>query len=352
MVIPATPIAADARGLDSLKRTAREAPDKALRTAATQFEALFMNMILKGMRDASPKDGMLSSSAGNTYTGMLDQQLAQNMAGRGTGLADMLVRQLSPHVKGAALAAAGTAPATGSAAASPGAGPAATGANPLQRPLRLGATGTLYPAPARAAGTVSPALAPGTGPRPDPAALRPTTPLTPGGPLADGLRATSPDGPDKRRDFIDRLAEHARAAEQTTGVPARFMIGQAALETGWGKHEIHDSSGQSAHNLFGIKASASWSGPTVDVTTTEFVDGAARKVVARFRAYASYAEGFADYAKLLAGNPRYADALKAAGAGIASFAQGLQKAGYATDPAYAAKLTRVIGSTLRIDRQA
>jgi flagellar protein FlgJ len=155
-----------------------------------------------------------------------------------------------------------------------------------------------------------------------------------------------------KRDFVARMASHAREAEQKTGVPAKFMIGQAALESGWGKHEIKHADGQPAFNLFGVKASGNWSGPTVNVTTTEFVNGVAKKVIEKFRAYASYAEGFADYAKVIADNPRYAKVMKAAEDGVSSFAHGLQSAGYATDPAYAAKLTRVINETIKFNRQA
>jgi peptidoglycan hydrolase FlgJ len=296
MNLPSNRMALDTRGLDDLKRSARDAPDKALKAAATQFEALFMNMILKSMRDAVPKDGLMASSAGDTYTGMLDQQLSQKLAGKGTGLADMLVKQLSRNMK--------------PAAANPGAKPAV------------------------AFESARPAIAP----------AQPKVAETPKTPVASSIST--------KREFISRVAEHAKAAELATGVPAKFMIGQAALESGWGKKEIKDSNGQSAFNVFGIKATGKWSGPTVDVTTTEYVNGVANKVVEKFRAYASYAEGFADYAKLIANSPRYATVMKTARQGIEIFAQGLQRAGYATDPAYAAKLTRVVNDAVKIDRLA
>ena len=133
-------------------------------------------------------------------------------------------------------------------------------------------------------------------------------------------------------------------------MPAAFMVGQAALESGWGRHEIRDTNGQSAFNLFGIKATGGWTGPTVSVTTTEYVNGVARKVVEKFRAYASYAEGFADYAKVIGNNPRYASVIKTAQQGIDIFAQGLQRAGYATDPAYAVKLASVIKDAIKVDK--
>jgi flagellar protein FlgJ len=125
------------------------------------------------------------------------------------------------------------------------------------------------------------------------------------------------------------------------------VLGQAAHESGWGTREIRMADGSSSHNLFGIKAGPGWSGATADVTTTEYVNGEPRKLTARFRAYASYDEAFKDYARLLKDSPRYQAAL-AGGSDAAAFAQGLQRGGYATDPAYAEKLTRVINTTLRL----
>ena len=135
---------------------------------------------------------------------------------------------------------------------------------------------------------------------------------------------------------------HAQAASQTTGIPARFLIAQAALETGWGKSEPKLADGQPSYNLFGIKAGSSWRGRVAEATTTEYVGGVAQQKVERFRAYGSYAEAFQDYAALIAGNPRYAQVVGSQDA--ASFAQGLARAGYATDPNYAQKLSKVINT--------
>ena len=140
---------------------------------------------------------------------------------------------------------------------------------------------------------------------------------------------------------------HANEASQTTGIPARFMLGQAALESGWGKRELRGTDGTPSHNLFGIKAGAGWKGPVVEAVTTEYVNGVARKSVEKFRAYPSYADAFRDYANLLRSNPRYAGVLAQAAQGIDAegFAHGLQRAGYATDPNYADKLSRIIRGT-------
>jgi len=149
--------------------------------------------------------------------------------------------------------------------------------------------------------------------------------------------------------FVQQHTAAAEAASAQTGIPAQFMLAQAALETGWGKREIVGSDGTHSHNLFGIKAGSNWNGPTVDVTTTEYVAGRPQKMVQKFRAYASEAESFADYARLMKDSPRYANVV-ASGADAKGFALGLQKAGYATDPAYADKLGKVINTTLRLQR--
>ena len=151
----------------------------------------------------------------------------------------------------------------------------------------------------------------------------------------------SGDGPAHVDAFVQRMLPHAQEASARTGIPPHFMMGQAALESGWGKSEIRGADGQNSHNLFGIKAGASWKGQTVDIVTTEYVNGKPQKQVDTFRAYDSYADSFRDYANLLRANPRYQNVL-AQGRDATGFAQGLQQAGYATDPNYAQKLASVI----------
>ena len=165
----------------------------------------------------------------------------------------------------------------------------------------------------------------------------------------DPLRPdTPPRIPDKRAaSFLDQHASAARAAQATTGIPATFMLAQAAHESGWGQREILRADGTPSNNLFGIKAGADWRGAVADVVTTEYVGGQPRKLVQRFRAYADAAESFADYARLMKTSPRYQGVL-AAGGDAQAFAQGLQRAGYATDPHYAAKLERVIRTAQRL----
>jgi flagellar protein FlgJ len=147
------------------------------------------------------------------------------------------------------------------------------------------------------------------------------------------------------RAFQEKLHVHAAEAERTTGVPAKFMLGQAALESGWGKRMIRNADGTNSNNLFGIKAGPGWKGKVATAVTTEYVNGVARQKVERFRAYDTPADSFKDYANMLARNPRY-DKVINSGGDAAAFAQGLQRAGYATDPMYAAKLTRIIQNSL------
>ena len=276
-------LAIDAQSLTALKRQAKDAPQEATRKAATQFEALFMGMLLKSMRETLPGSDPLSSESAKTYTGMLDTQLSQKLADKGLGLADMIVKH-------------------------------------LERSQSKTPTAEISPASAAAttAGGVSPAAA-------TPAAGTP-------------------------QDFVTRMRSQAQEAARTLGVPADFIVGQAALETGWGKHEIKQADGSPSFNLFGIKAGANWTGRVAEVSTTEYVDGVARKTTAKFRAYDSYEASFKDYSQLITKSPRYAQAIQQTGSALA-FASSLQKAGYATDPDYAAKLSRAINTTAQLQRQ-
>ena len=304
-------LALDVQGLNELKLGAKQSSPEAIKTAAQQFEAVFMNMLMKSMRESTPQDGLLDSEQTRMYTSMLDQQLTQRMASRGIGLAEVMVRQLSGALTSAA-AAAGDAP---------GVGTDVSDLAPSAAPDLL-----LKPAPAVPLQSGPGALMNAPGPV--------TQPIP-------GATGRSRDMPAHVEAFMQRLLPHAQAASASTGIPAHFMLGQAALETGWGKSEIHGSDGQQSYNLFGIKAGRGWQGRTTEVVTTEYVHGRAQKQVESFRAYDSYADAFRDYANLLRTQPRYQNVIAQA-QDVAGFAHGLQQAGYATDPLYASKLMRVI----------
>ncbi|MEK7344647.1 MAG: flagellar assembly peptidoglycan hydrolase FlgJ [Pseudomonadota bacterium] len=147
--------------------------------------------------------------------------------------------------------------------------------------------------------------------------------------------------------FLAQHAQAARQAQASSGIPATFMVAQAALETGWGKHEIRFDDGRTSHNLFGIRASANWKGPVAEIWTTEYVNGSPQRVRGQFRAYGSYEESFNDYARLISQNPRYANAMRNLGDPQA-FAASLQQAGYATAPNYANVLSSVIQTAQRL----
>ena len=319
-------LALDARSLDALRRDATQDPQAALRQAAGQFEALFMQQLLKSMRDAMPKSGLFDGAGHDTYVGMLDQQLAQSMSNRPGGLAEIIARQLERNLAPADATDAVAATSQEALSRARARAPVRGIASP-DRAGRVGRTGTAEFA--GHAGAVAPSLEPRAS-----QALKASL----------GKRLDAPQAA-----FVERMWPHAIAAQRSTGVPAAFVVGQAALESGWGRHEIRHADGRSAHNLFGIKAAGGWSGPTVDVTTTEYVDGKAVRSVERFRAYGSYAEAFRDWASLMTTSARYGAVLREAKS-VEGFAQGLQRAGYATDPAYADKLESTIHRTLRLAR--
>ncbi|WP_239549551.1 flagellar assembly peptidoglycan hydrolase FlgJ [Alloalcanivorax marinus] len=306
--------ALDMQGLERLKQGAARDPGGQLREAANQFEGLFLHRMIQAMRDAVPRSGLTDSSQMRFYESLYDQQLSQHLAGRGVGLADQLVAQLSKYVDHGDIA-------RGTPRALPGV--AASGAD-AAAPEATVAPPPVSGAPANRSAAV--------GPRTDLEAPRP--------PLRAAANTTPPSGRSAPQAFIDELLTPARDAARRTGVPAPLILAQAALETGWGRHRITTEDGADSHNLFGIKAGADWRGRTTDVTTHEYIDGQRVRRVERFRVYDSYQDAFADHGRLLTGNDRYAGVLRAGDTGQA--ARALQDGGYATDPAYADKLVRLM----------
>ncbi|MEN9418692.1 MAG: peptidoglycan hydrolase FlgJ [Pseudomonadota bacterium] len=277
----------DPRSLDALKARSAADPRGAAREAAKAFEAMFMQELLKSMRASTLPSGLLEGGgAGKLGTEMLDQQLSAKMAGLPGGLSDIIARQIERQM----------------------------------------------------------GLAPGPIPRADRANSQPAPLKAPGDPAA-AVRLPQTAA----ASFVAQHSATAQRVAARSGIPAEFMVSQAALETGWGRKEILHANGSTSFNLFGIKAGPNWKGPVAEVWTTEYVNGQPQRVKAQFRAYSSYEESFADYARLLQESPRYAGVMRARGDATA-FAANLQKAGYATDPAYAEKLGRVINTTLRLQR--
>lgn len=301
-------LALDAQSVGQLRLQVRNDPVAGARAAAQQFEALFLNMMLKSMREATPQEGLFDDSNTQLYTSMLDSQLSQSLSkGKGIGLADMLVRQMQRQG-----VISGNSQPTDAMVAS----------GKMERQLLPLAVATPIQVPKQPMGQLlseevkAPAVSP---------------------------NVSVKSGFSDPADFVNALWPHAADAAQALGIPAHFLLGQAALESGWGKRELLDAAGNNSYNLFGIKAGRGWSGAVVEAQTTEYINGMAQKKKELFRAYDNYAEGFKDYASLLKNSPRYS-ALFGQDLDASSFAKGLQQGGYATDPLYASKLARVIGS--------
>jgi flagellar protein FlgJ len=286
-------LAISAQSLDKLRVQAKQSPDQALKAAAQQFESVFMNMMLKSMRDATPQDGMFDSEQTKMFTGMLDQQLAQHMSNRGIGLAEIMVKQLSKTVS-----------------------PSGVAVDQNKLPVK-------------------PELSK------SPIAAYLTAPREKSINAVTANSVPSAYSENFQQGFVQRMTPYALQASQETGVSAPLMLGQAALESGWGKREIRLPDGSNSYNLFGIKAGSNWNGKVAEVTTTEYHHGIPQKQVEKFRSYGSYTEAFADYANMLRNNPRYAPVVQQ-GQGAPAAAHALQRAGYATDPNYADKLVKVM----------
>ncbi|RPH20883.1 flagellar assembly peptidoglycan hydrolase FlgJ [Buttiauxella warmboldiae] len=279
----------DANSLNELKAKTGQDPKGNMKSVARQVEGMFVQMMLKSMREALPKDGLFSSEQTRMYTSIYDQQIAQQLSAKGLGLADMMVEQMG-----------------GSAAPQE-----ETGKVPMKFDWQ----------------TVS--------------SFQNQT-------LSKMVRQAIPQPPSNEealsgdsKDFLAQLSLPARLASEQSGIPHHLILAQAALESGWGQRQILTEKGEPSFNLFGVKASGSWKGPVTEITTTEYENGEAKKVKAKFRVYSSYLEALSDYVGLLTRNPRYAAVTNANSA--EQGAQALQNAGYATDPNYARKLTGMIG---------
>lgn len=305
----------DVKSAHDLRSQFQKDPQQGLKAAAQQFETLFLQQVIKSMRDATPQDGLLNSDQSRFYTGLLDQQMAQNIAGsgKGIGFARLIEQQLGRNMVGAEAQAALNAPANAAGSALP-----LTAAD--ARHLQYTPVPSALPTSAAYAGIAA---------------------------NNSGALASNTEVPTSSKEFVNRIWPQAVEASRSTGIPPQFLVGHAALESGWGRSEIRKSDGSSSYNLFGIKAGKSWNGATVEAATTEYVDGQAQQTVERFRAYSSYDEAFRDYASLLRSNPRYSGVIGSQDG--AEFAKGLQRAGYATDPSYADKLNKIInGPSLRM----
>lgn len=310
-------LALNPQSLDKLRFQASQNNGKeSVRAAASQFEAYFLQLMLRSMRQTLSQDGPFDSQETRMFSDMFDQQVAQSISqSKGLGLADLLVQQLQlGQADGQDIVPA----------------PRGYDLPPL-------AAQALLP---RSAATAS-----------APSAFVPQPASVDAPAAADTLSDSPAEPPLTPRNFVDRLWPHAVDAAAELGVSPHFLLAQAALESGWGKHELRTADGDNSYNLFNIKAGKGWQGERVAMNADEYVNGRLESQSAQFRAYGSYAEAFADYARLLKSNPRYAGAVNQ-GADASAFARGLQSGGYATDPMYADKILRILNSATFRDRLA
>lgn len=301
-------------GFEQMRAQARNGDSEALSGAARQFESVFVQMMLKAMRDTVPEGGLFDSEQSDFYEGMFDQQISLNIAnGKGIGLAEVIERQMS-GVQGGA-----------------GAGNAAGDEQraPLKVPERspfAALTSANHPLAIDLHRINSELLNRANGQQAN--ASR-----------ADNWAPVSPEA------FADELRPYAQRAAESLGVSENLLIAQAALETGWGQKVMPRNEGGSSFNLFGIKANASWQGEKASTATLEYRDGVALRERADFRAYSSLQQSFDDYVSFVSEQPRYSEALNASD--DKHYVEALQQNGYATDPAYAEKILAV---KQRLDR--
>ena len=324
---------ADMNSLQKLKHQAKTDTPEALKQVAEQFEQMFLSMVMKSMREANAsfgEDNPFSSGDVRFYQGMLDNQMTQEMSqGQGIGLADVLARQLS-HQLNVRMGDDDDKKAR----------PVSESERLLNRAFDQGASA--------AASTL-------LGRNFTQANEKTENPpsITPINETVDALlvssanklssakeRVSLPARFESPEEFVTSLLPLAEEVAAELGVDPKVLLAQAALETGWGKHIIKDSAGESSNNLFNIKADKRWDGDRAQVNTLEYRDGVAQQERALFRSYDSYDQSFRDYANFLKSSPRYQQALESA-ADPRQYLQQLQAAGYATDPAYADKITTI-----------
>ena len=271
-------------GLQKLKLAAKNSSPEALEEVANQFEAFFMKMMLKQMRDANLGEGIFDSQQSRLYQDMMDQQMALNLSEKRIfGIAESIVKQLE---------------------------------HTLQNNINGKETrGNLNPLPERID-------------------------------FQNTMLKLSTDINSKNKDFqtpeefIRKMRPYAEKAAKELGVPASILLAQSALETGWGNKVIQHGNGESSHNLFGIKADKRWDGPYVNVSSLEYVNGEAKREYSNFKVYDSYQHSFEDYVNFIKSNDRYQTALKHSANGE-TYIKALQEAGYATDPQYAKKVIEI-----------
>ncbi|RDH84706.1 MAG: flagellar assembly peptidoglycan hydrolase FlgJ [endosymbiont of Galathealinum brachiosum] len=301
-----TAIYTDFSALTELKKDAREKSPEAIKEVAKQFESLFVQMMLKSMRETVPENELFGSKSEKTYQDMYDKQLSMQISnGKGIGLADVIERQLGGKPD--------------SELNKKRIEDYLSDSRPVDRPFESNVT--LHKLRKDSVGNTS---------------------------GAQDVKNIAPDEAPTTawqsvKEFINDIWPHAQRAAKKLGIDADVLVAQSALETGWGKHTPKHADGSNSFNLFGIKADNRWQGDKVEIMTREVRHGVMQQEKAEFRSYDSVSQSFEDYASFIMENPRYQKALEH-GYDSSAYARELQKAGYATDPEYANKINRVRGN--------
>lgn len=299
--------------LTHLKKGAREKDPEAIRQVAKQFESLFVNMMLKSMRDTLPENELFGSNAERMYQDMYDKQLSMQISnGKGIGLANAIERQL--------------------------------GGVPEDELSAKGIEDYLANPKSAVFDAVMNTPSINRKIEEERVTLSKLTPPSGSGLNSENLKSAETKGAWKSsEEFINDVWPHALRASEKLGIDADVLMAQSALETGWGKHLPLKADGSNSFNLFGIKADQRWQGEKVEISSREFRHGVMQYEKSEFRAYDSVAQAFEDYTNFITNSPRYQRALEYGYDGEA-YARELQKAGYATDPDYASKINRVRGN--------
>lgn len=356
-------IYSDLNSLDSIRQLGQSDQKGAIQKAAKEFEAFFLNMLLKSMRQAGEvfgEDNPMSSSQEKMFVSMQDEQLAVDLSQKGLlGIADLMSEQL---IKRQGL---------GEPDKSPDSSPKQLKDLLDSNLLDSNLLENNQPTPPAVNFKVSPVSNPvipaesklkdwllqeRVSPKPDPLVekrLEKETGRRFEPAFQNNTQAAAPEltKPSKRslfdeaKDFVSTLFPLAQKAAEKLSLDPKVLLAQAALETGWGKYVMHDESGKPGFNLFGVKANSSWQGNSIKIDTLEVENESFKKVNASFRKYQDFAESFEDYVSFVKDNPRYQKAVKAA-ATPQKYLSELQQAGYATDPNYARKIMNIFNDEI------
>ena len=298
----------DISRFNAMRASARGDGEAAFSQVIKEFEALFIELMLSTARDASFEGGLFDNQELKMYQEMFDSQVALAMSERsGLGFEKAMRSQLGMPEDSTVSAGELSLPSQKSIA------PIQTTSGALDRSVdtknRLSRSQTLTATPSTSTKSI------------------------------DAANKESSES-DKQLAFVSKLYPHAKAAADALNTTPQILLAQAALETGWGQHMITRGNSTPSHNYFGIKATPSWTGKTASVSTVEFINTKPIRVKAAFRAYGSIEESFQDYVNLVKQNARYQPALSSGG-DPDQYIRALSKAGYATDPNYASKVSAI-----------